>query len=499
MLHKLATYWQNKPWTQRLSLVGALAVIVGPFAALTLWNHPSADDFSYATYVVERGFWPNQVWYFLHWAGRYVANLVTSLTPIVFGAHQHTVTPLALTLYRIFSLVIIVLFCLSLWHLIRTFNRCFVQASLTSAIATYLLILTTILSTLASPAELFYWYPASVAYCLPFIALFWMVACWIRWANEPMRYMRRRLMIAMVIFALVQIGSQEMSLMVAVTTITVLVVLSYKSLKRQKQLRSLVWLLVPSVVAAVVAATAPGNFARKAIWVERGGSQPFAERFMSWSTDLVSTLWSSITQTRLLILLIVALPLLYITARELAQRFRARSPLWSAALLLIYWIGMSLPGLAASADELLGAGRTMNTYTIMLVVMLFIVVTHVIWFLLQRAPRLARLAKSFATSVTARFAWFVVVVVALGWVFASPQSNISVAWRNTLSGSAAHYDQQLLDRYQTLRSSTVGAVTLPHLTDVPATIFFDDITSDPLDWRNTSYARFFQKESVLLR
>ncbi len=84
------------------------------------------------------------------------------------------------------------------------------------------------------------------------------------------------------------------------------------------------------------------------------------------------------------------------------------------------------------------------------------------------------------------------------WALLSPKSNISVAWRNVLSGSAARFDQQLLARYDQIKKSDESEMSVPRLTDTPNTIFFDDITSDPKDWRNTSYARFFGTQTIRL-
>jgi hypothetical protein len=40
---------------------------------------------------------------------------------------------------------------------------------------------------------------------------------------------------------------------------------------------------------------------------------------------------------------------------------------------------------------------------------------------------------------------------------------------------------------------------VPALTARPATIFFNDLTPDPTNWRNTGCARFFRKHSIALK
>ncbi|MFO0705071.1 MAG: hypothetical protein U0517_03890 [Candidatus Andersenbacteria bacterium] len=147
-------------------------------------------------------------------------------------------------------------------------------------------------------------------------------------------------------------------------------------------------------------------------------------------------------------------------------------------------------------------GRTVNTYTIVLVLSIFGVLVHLAWYVLHRLKHYAQLPHNTQTILRTfwlRPIWLVGCLLALGWVLASPKSHIGLAWRNVLSGSAIHYDRQLLDRYAHIKNSSEQDVLVPALTDVPTTLFFDDITSDPLDWRNTSYARFFGKRTIIRR
>lgn len=490
-----------RPAVQRRLALGLIVLILAPFVGLTLYVHPSADDYSYATYLAERGLWQNTLWYFAHWSGRYISNTVTSLTPLSLSLGEGTVSTVTLMVYRIVALLMIMGFAWSLWYLVKTLNRYSFKLTEPILLLGFGLVLAALLVTIVSPAELFYWYPASVAYCLPFITLFIGLALWLRWLRENDEHRRRMLLIGIAVCLVVQIGTQEMSLMVVDILLIFAGLVTWRRYRVDRSYRrALTWLGALAVAASIVAVAAPGNYDRKAIWLERGyGTLEFSERFMSWIRDLVVTLAQTVTSSRLIGFLVLLSPLLIWVAYRLSKRLRPTSPAWSIGLLAALWVGMSLPGLAASSPELLGAGRTVNTYNIVLLLMLAVVITHIFWFALYqvRVHELGHLVRRVSTAMHLQGIWLVLLLSLVGWAMLAPKSNISVAWRNLVSGSAARYDQQLLDRYELIENSDQDVTVVPALEDVPKTIFFDDITSAAADWRNSSYARFFGKPAIV--
>jgi hypothetical protein len=79
------------------------------------------------------------------------------------------------------------------------------------------------------------------------------------------------------------------------------------------------------------------------------------------------------------------------------------------------------------------------------------------------------------------------------------KNNVKRAWCDLLSGQAARYDQECSQRHALIRAATAPDVVVPALTARPATIFFNDLTPDPTNWRNTGCARFFRKHSIALK
>jgi hypothetical protein len=78
------------------------------------------------------------------------------------------------------------------------------------------------------------------------------------------------------------------------------------------------------------------------------------------------------------------------------------------------------------------------------------------------------------------------------------KNNVATAWSDLLSGRAWQYDQESSQRHALIRASAEPEVLVPVLTARPATLFFNDLTTDPANWRNSGCARFFRKRSVAL-
>ena len=78
-------------------------------------------------------------------------------------------------------------------------------------------------------------------------------------------------------------------------------------------------------------------------------------------------------------------------------------------------------------------------------------------------------------------------------------SNIRMAYVDLFSGKAHRYDSQFTDRYKQIAECQTNICEVNVLSDVPATIYFDDITSNAEDWRNKEYAKYFGKEAIVLK
>ena len=109
-----------------------------------------------------------------------------------------------------------------------------------------------------------------------------------------------------------------------------------------------------------------------------------------------------------------------------------------------------------------------------------------------------RLGSKWALSSTAR--GIVVSAASLIFIYFLLENDKFVAAVDDLKKNARTYDQYLIERYKIVKESLDNemlAVTVPRYEySYPHSIYFDDITDDPEDWRNTCYADYFGLENI---
>lgn len=68
-----------------------------------------------------------------------------------------------------------------------------------------------------------------------------------------------------------------------------------------------------------------------------------------------------------------------------------------------------------------------------------------------------------------------------------------------MTESAYNYNLELTNRYEAIRKNKNDIMYVDKLKNLPTTLFFDDITNDPKDWRNVAYSSYFHKKSISLK
>jgi hypothetical protein len=84
-------------------------------------------------------------------------------------------------------------------------------------------------------------------------------------------------------------------------------------------------------------------------------------------------------------------------------------------------------------------------------------------------------------------------------LFSMKQNNVTTAFKDLFSGSAYNYNRQLNERYQFLENCPNDSCRVDSLINIPKTIFYKDITSNPALFNSEWYGNFFYKKSVALK
>jgi len=135
-----------------------MSLVILAFAATSFFIYPQADDFSYASRVLEFGFKEAQLSEYMKWNGRYVATALLSISPLIWGKLFH---------YRLMPILLIALIFLSYAFLVRELFR---SKLLKNEVWFWALSLTFLTITgFHTTAEGLYWLASSYSYTVAIV------------------------------------------------------------------------------------------------------------------------------------------------------------------------------------------------------------------------------------------------------------------------------------------------------------------------------------------
>ena len=93
---------------------------------------------------------------------------------------------------------------------------------------------------------------------------------------------------------------------------------------------------------------------------------------------------------------------------------------------------------------------------------------------------------------------FVFIIYLLFSYSMQRESILRTAYSDLINKTAYNFDKEMNLRYDKILNSKENHIILPDLKNKPKTIYFDDISEDETDWRNTVYQNYFNKKSIII-
>ena len=125
-----------------------------PFLLLTIYNHPAADDFSFAVRDRTLDYFTVMQQYYFNWTGRYFSTITLfRINPMIFDA---------LGIYKLFAALLFLLFSSSVFFIVYTITGKAFGKKEAAALAA--LLVTLYLLQLPSPSEGFYFFSTYATY-----------------------------------------------------------------------------------------------------------------------------------------------------------------------------------------------------------------------------------------------------------------------------------------------------------------------------------------------
>lgn len=438
-------------------LIGVLSIL--PFLVISIFNNPSADDFCYNVYTRDLGYLNTQLEAYNNWSGRYFSTAIISISAFVSGSFY---------LYKSFPLILFFLFFISLYHL---FSSIFNYVPKKLKLAFVFLIVVLYLLQIPSTSEGFYWLAGSVTYQLSIILSVFLFSFLIKFLNTS----KKRYLIVSMFLSFLVMGSNEISLMFV--DLIVGVIFLYTSFIKYRINYSIFGLLIFMVVCTAFVVLSPGSASRVTTYP---GNQQFLYSFFKTLNATKSHLGDWLPS------IIITF---FVFFDYLDKNISIQIPqIFNVKLLIPFVIVFSFP--LIGVFPVYYSLKWVPYRSLNLIYFFFLMGLMYLGFVLYFKLKIAQ--KEFLVfSKWTKIFLFIIIFIRLGG-----NNNIRIAYSDLISGRAYAYNAVLTNRYKIIHESKSQVLVFPALTNLPKTIFFEDIKDNPNHWINQCYRSYFDKKEI---
>lgn len=444
-------------------LIRLFSLLLIPFAVLCFYAHPIADDY---TYIPSSPFWQTQKELYLHWNGRFSANFMVMVNPIL---------NFSFTGYRLAALLLLLLIPVSLFFIIASSLGKVLYGS--GRLAFSIMLSVFILSLLPSLPEGIYWYPGAMTYILGCCIAMFYTGMVIRYLQGNFIINRLFHFVISVILLFISIGFNEvqMSLFMFVH-FTVWI-----SLKKQERFKS-VWfpLLLLCMLFSGIMFFAPGNHGRESFFPD---NHNLLHSLLMTALQMPRFFFSWISYAPLWIGTILFAPVSLILTKEsdFFRKLGQMNPLiffcflWGVLFFCIfpaYW-----------STAILGQHRTLNTACFFFV-LVWLAFIHSVY-------SRNNLAEKASVALNPRLKTGLTIVLAISLLFSGNSGTILMDFA---SGKITGFDREMNSRYALIDAAKKQGqtqISMHSLQNKPASLFVLDIQPGCNHWINEQFAQFY--------
>jgi len=485
-----------------------LLVAILPLVYISRYSHPCADDYTYGRLThaawqethslfptIKQAFEQVKISYNT-WQGTYSSIFLMSLSPAVF---EDSIS-YGMTSVLMLAMLLASVFCITYSVFVKIVKtqrwKWFFIAALTSF---------WMIESMHSPVNGIYWFNGSVHYFFMHAIMLFMITCSLNYCiekREKNRLAAKIIYIALTAIFTVFCGGANYS--TALLGICVLALMLLGDCILSKKFSLLAIPLVTYIAAFLTSIVAPGNSVRSSKFDGKGPIFAILESMkLAIKDDLT---W---TDLQFVIIILLALPVLYNITKYVKITIKWWIPIASVILSYLFHSVLNVPLFFAMGGGALARQENICKFWFQLMVMfnVFLIICAV-------KPLTDKILSKIAAklikpkSSTSGFNPLPILIIFYVLMFGimlvhvkkSPkciyQYSSYVAYSQYRSGEILEYEAIYQERMSIIESDAADII-LPAYTSKPYLLYFDDITSDPYDWRNTAFAQWYGKNSVI--
>ena len=467
-------------------IIFALITIL-PLFVISLYNHPSADDFAYAVethmvwkstrniFLVIKEAVMTSISYWNRWQGLYTSAFLLALEPGIFGEQYYRITGF-LTIGTI--LIGNLIFCL--YVLNKRLGAAKLTATAFGMVITFLM-----LHWMPSTVEGLYWYNGAMNYTFCYGILLVLFCIVLSLCQEQSKSGLILKCISGIILACALSGGNHVTAFAGLLAVAGILGFCLILKKKNYALRVGIVLLFETA-GFLLNILSPGTKVRSNAFEESQG--------VFW------TIWNSVRYLldrmdgwvglALIVCMILMLPFIFQCVRRIRKdkKFDFRYPLLVFIASVGFLAAMCCPSYYAMGA--IGAGRLVNVIYFAFVLLAFLNTFYVCGWLDEKFD---------FGEFQWKMPWTLTVLVLSFGMIVGCYGNAAgyIAWNSVSSGEALAYSLEADARYNLYINSEGQDVEVEAFSFYPQLLYYEDITEDAEDWRNQQVREYFELNSVV--
>ena len=470
---------------------GFLCLILLPLFIIAHFNYPCSDDFAYAGAIytgvkngigfreIVKGCWETAVRFYHDWQGRYFDDIISA-----FGIG--TAIP---RYYFLGSWLTLVLFAGGCLGFVRTVT--YKVCRWDSDISWITAVLMTAMQILyvPYPSEGFYWYVGATGYTMAYALLLLLGQMLIRFYLEKDRSAKKTQIFSGIIAVILtaMIGGSNYS--TGLLTAEILMIACILMLMQKKRCGFLMVILAEYLICFVkFNALSPGNNARMGNVESLGVAGSIAASLKQGAVFIKE--WF-----RLPVFLMLVVIFLLGTYQVAKMKFSFRFPGVVTVISFGLYCSMMTPPFFAGATR--GPGRLINL--VYFSYYFFLTGNLLYWagWAVRRFERLRPVVRKEVGVLPVLLCFLALLLISLK-IYGLQSTSSSSALLSLVKGEATEYLKENESRWDIYTDDSVQNAEVEDFFVKPYVLYHDDITEDETDWRNSTVAGFFGKDSVKL-
>ena len=478
---------------KQLAIISIIIFILSllPLFIIAFFNHPSYDDFGYATLtasayregnsILEAAFEQVLKTYF-NWQGTYSAVFLFSLQPAIFGE----------SFYILSTFIMLGMLIGGTSLFIKTLLKDCLNLKSSNIIILICILLFLSIQFVPSPVESFFWFNGSIFYTFFYSLMLFFFSCIIKqlFVNSKKNLFS---LILVPILAVIIAGSNYVTSLLSIFLLCCITI--YVTILRKKfDIYKRIWLytvVILFVTGFIINVRAPGNAVRQAYFSESDPIDAILNA-IRYAFEYVAD-WSS--NAVLLLTFIFISPLLYYIAlkSKFSFRFPALAPIAAMILIAVQFTPTSY------AQNLAGPGRLQNIIFFSYVLLFAFCIYYLCgWVSHRLLPTLCddkNILYTIEKFSKVKISFCVVFVIFSSiWFYYSPWLKTATFVSAIISlknGEAQAYHEQIEERLSIIADPEKQIITFDQLKYKPYLLYWSDFD-------NGNVAAYYEKESITL-